>query len=99
MKNEQKIYRVVIVHNGDITWADSKFFSTEHSAIREIEERASEWDDTYTVEKYPFHPWASFQMNEGVGKQTFLVVHMITNVIDEKLHIKSTYGVVEYELK
>lgn len=98
MKHEQKIYRIVIIQNGDITWAGGNFFSTEHSAIRHIEERVSEWRDTCRVEKYPLHPWDSFEMNEGVTT-TWLTVHMIANVIDEKKFIKSTYGVVEYELK
>ncbi len=94
----QKIYRVVIVQGSDITWADAKFFMTEQGAINDIKQRVSDWNSEYKVEKYPLHPWDFFEMNEG-NYSVWLSVHMITNVIDEKKHIKSTYGIVEYELK
>ncbi|SFG56451.1 hypothetical protein [Prevotella sp. KH2C16] len=97
MKKNQKIFRVVIVKGGEIIWASSKFFATEQSAINDIEERVSEWRNTYKVEKYSQHPWDSFQMNEG-ETPIWLTVHMIANVINEKKYAKSTYGVVEYEL-
>ena len=96
----QKVYRVVIVKRGEITWVSGKFFATEHGAINDIEQRTS--DDVkilgYKVEKYNLHPWNYFEMNEATTS-TLLTVHLITNVIDEKKGAKATYGVVAYELK
>ena len=97
---DQKVYRVVIVKKGVIEWASSDFFATEHGAISDIEQRASDDKNLlgFKIEKHNCHPYGYFEMSEGM-MPTWLFVHLITNVICEKSGAEATYGVVAYELK
>lgn len=55
---KRRIYRVVIVQSGEITWAGNKFFATESDAIADIGQRVAEYGDRcdYKSEKYTLHP-------------------------------------------
>lgn len=73
---DQKVYRVVIVKNGVITWASADFFSTEHGAISDIEQRAS--DDKkllgFKIEKHNYHPYGYSEMSEGMCLHGYLYI-------------------------
>lgn len=99
MEIVRKIFRVVVITDDEVSWISSKFFATEAQAVEDIWSRATDDEKyhSYRIEKCSLCPGNYFEINEATTP-TFIKVHMIANVIDDKSGKSATYGIAEYEL-
>ena len=96
---ERNVFRVVAVRGIKVVWASDRFFSTEDRAISYIEQLAYDHEMLYghRTEKFHHDPWGCCCMDEAT-RHTWITVHLMTIVLDERDYSYITYGVVAYEL-
>lgn len=96
---KRNVFRVVAVQGIKVIWASGKVFSSEERAISYIGQLASAASMLYghSTEVLNLRPLGCCCMVEAT-RQTWLTVHLITNVLDAEDYSCITYGVVAYEL-
>lgn len=96
---KRNVFRVVAVRGINVIWASGRLFSSEERAISYIEQLASDDSKLYghSTEKFNHNPLGCCCMAEST-RHTWLTVHLMTNVLDERDYSYITYGVVTYEL-
>ena len=96
---KRNVFRVVAVRGVNVIWASGRVFSSEKRAINYIEQLASDDKKLYghSTEMFNLNPLGCCCMAEAT-RHTWLTVHLITNVLDERDYSYITYGVVGYEL-
>lgn len=96
---KRNVFRVVAVRGIKVIWASGRLFSAEERAISYIGQLASADHELYghSTEMFDHQPLGCCCMDEAT-RQTWLTVHLITNVLDDRDYSCITYGVVAYEL-
>ena len=96
---KRDVFRVVAVRGINVIWASSRLFSTKERAISYIEQLVSDDKKFYghSTASFDGNPWGCCCMDQAT-RHTWLTVHLMTSVLDERDTSYITYGVVAYEL-
>ena len=96
---KRDVFRVVAVRGITVIWASGRLFSTKEKAISYIEQLASDDIKLYghSTEEYNHNPFGCCCMDQAT-RHTWLTVHLLTSVLDDRDKSYITYGVVAYEL-
>ena len=96
---KRKVFRVVAVRGINVIWASGRLFTSEERAISYIEQLASDDIKLYghSTREFDHHPLGCCCMDEAT-RHTWLTVHLMTSVQDDRDYSSISYGVVAYEL-